>query len=242
MRNPKWHRDEIILALDLYFDKDLGSVDKKNPKIIALSKLLNSLPIFEFKPDENTFRNPNGVSLKLSNFMAMDPNYHGQGMEAYSKLDKEVFEKYSNDRFLLKKIANEIRRVAGNRELSMEIFKIEDDENSKLDSVQEGQVLYKLHKFRERDSRIIEAKKKKVYQEKGELSCEACLFNFENKYGKMGKGFIECHHLIPLSKFESNKETSLKDLSLLCSNCHRMIHRDLSIDTIQEFTLRWERI
>ena len=46
MRNPKWHRDEIILALDLYFDKDLGTISSKNPKIIALSELLNKLPIF----------------------------------------------------------------------------------------------------------------------------------------------------------------------------------------------------
>lgn len=40
MRNPKWHRDEIILALDLYYDKDLGSMDSGNHKIIALSELL----------------------------------------------------------------------------------------------------------------------------------------------------------------------------------------------------------
>ena len=36
MRNPKWHRDEVILALDLYFDDELGSVDASNPKIIAI--------------------------------------------------------------------------------------------------------------------------------------------------------------------------------------------------------------
>jgi hypothetical protein len=35
-RNPKWHRDEIILALDLYLDKERGSIDKSNPKIIEL--------------------------------------------------------------------------------------------------------------------------------------------------------------------------------------------------------------
>ncbi len=26
MRNPKWHRDEIILALDLYFKIDPGQI------------------------------------------------------------------------------------------------------------------------------------------------------------------------------------------------------------------------
>ena len=45
MRNPKWERDEIILTLNLYFDKNRGSLDSNNPKIIELSELLNKLPI-----------------------------------------------------------------------------------------------------------------------------------------------------------------------------------------------------
>jgi 5-methylcytosine-specific restriction protein A len=127
MRNPKWHRDEVILALDLYFDDELGSVDANNPKIIALSELLNKLPIFDHKPDQQTFRNPNGVTLKLSNFKALDPQYLGKGMESYSKLDKKVFEEFSNDINLLRKIANEINLISTNSELADEISKIEDD-------------------------------------------------------------------------------------------------------------------
>jgi len=242
MRNPKWHRDEIILALDLYFDKDLGPMDSGNPKIIALSELLNRLPIFDYKPDQQTFRNPNGVTLKLSNFKALDPNYTGKGMEAYSKLDKEVFEEFSLDIKRLHKIANEIRQTIDNPELSSEVSKIENDETSETDSVKEGQILYKLHKVRERDRKIIEAKKKKVLKEKGELKCEACDFDFEKTYGELGRGYIECHHLIPLSNFMVNKETKLDDLALLCSNCHRMIHKDLSISSIKEFKSRWNAL
>jgi 5-methylcytosine-specific restriction protein A len=235
MRNPKWHRDEIILALDLYFDNELGSIDSGNPKIIALSELLNSLPLFDFRPDKQTFRNPNGVTLKLSNFKAIDPDYHGKGMEAYSKLDKEVFEEFNSDRQRLHKIANEIKEIVRNPELSGEISKIEEDETSEPDSIQEGQILYKLHKVRERDRRIVDSKKKKVLKEKGELTCEACGFDFEKVYGSLGKGYIECHHLIPLSNFDSKKETKMEDLALLCSNCHRMIHKDLGLCTIESF-------
>ncbi len=242
MRNPKWHRDEIILALDLYFDKDLGPMDSRNPKIIALSELLNRLPIFDHKPDQQTFRNPNGVTLKLSNFKALDPNYKGKGMEAYSKLDKEVFEEFSSNTKLLHRIANEIRQISEDTKLSNEVSKIENDEMSETDSVKEGQLLYKLHKVRERDRRIIEAKKKKVLKEKGELKCEACNFDFGKTYGVMGKGYIECHHLIPLANFQINKETKLDDLALLCSNCHRMIHKDPSITTIKEFKSRWKAL
>lgn len=239
MTNPKWHRDEIILALDLYFDKELGPMDSGNLKIIALSELLNRLPIFDHKLDRQTFRNPNGITLKLSNFKALDPNYIGKGMEAYSKLDKEIFEEFHPDIKRLHQIANEIRQISNNPELLNEVSKIENDETSETDSVREGQVLYKLHKVRERDRKIIEAKKKKVLKEKGELKCEACGFNFETKYGKMGKNYIECHHLIPLSNFQVNKETKLDDLALLCANCHRIIHKDLSITTIKEFQSKW---
>lgn len=239
MRNPKWHRDEIILALDLYFDKDLGPMDAGNQKIIALSDLLNRLPIFDYKPDQQTFRNPNGVTLKLANFKALDPNYQGKGMPAYSKLDKEVFEEFRSDIKLLHQIANGIRQISDNPELSTKVAKIENDETSETDSVKEGQVLYKLHKVRERDRKIIEAKKKKVLTDKGDLKCEACAFDFEKTYGEMGKGYIECHHLIPLFHFQVNKETKLDDLALLCANCHRMIHKDFSIKTINEFKSKW---
>jgi 5-methylcytosine-specific restriction protein A len=55
MRNPPWQRDEVILALDLYFTKELGSIDFKNPKIIDLSNTLFNLgsPILLFDHKDN---------------------------------------------------------------------------------------------------------------------------------------------------------------------------------------------
>ena len=160
MRNPKWHRDEIILALDLYFDPNRGSIDVKNPKIVELSEILNKLPLFPVKPDQEKFRNPNGVTLKLSNFLAIDPSYEGKGMEAYSKLDKEVFEEFYSKQKELSNIATEIKSIATDVGLSNIISNVEDDEISNSDSVKEGQILYKLHKVRERDRKIVKKKKK----------------------------------------------------------------------------------
>lgn len=59
------------------------------------------------------------------------------------------------------------------------------------------------------------------------LSCKVCGFNFEEVYGERGAGYIEIHHIKPLSTFSGeevdvNPET---DLIPLCSNCHKMIHR-----------------
>lgn len=236
VKNPKWHRDEIILALDLYFQADRGSVDSKNPKIIELSRVLNELPIFKHRPDEERFRNPNGVCLKLSNFMALDPNYEGKGMQAYSKLDKEVFEEFRHHKEKLKQLSDQIRNISKNDSLNESVSKIEDDEETILDSVKEGQVLYKFHKYRERDTGIVKEKKKQTLKILGKLECEACQFNFEATYGILGSGFIECHHKIPLFKTDLEKITKLEDLALVCSNCHRMLHK--SIDTLAVEDLR----
>ena len=55
-------------------------------------------------------------------------------------------------------------------------------------------------------------------------SCRACNFDFHEQYGDVGKGFIECHHVLPLSVAQQSKP-KLVDIALLCSNCHRMVHR-----------------
>jgi 5-methylcytosine-specific restriction enzyme A len=230
MRNPKWHRDEIILALDLYFRTDRGSIDKSNPKIIELSETLNKLPLFPERPDAEKFRNPNGVSLKLSNFLALDPAYKGKGMEGGSKLDEIVFKEFASDKERLYRLANEIRKVSNDQALKGKIYQIEEDEQTVGDSVMEGQIIYKLHKLRERDSDIVKYKKRQAISLVGHLECEVCIFDFHKVYGDIGYGYIECHHRTPLSKFEVESKTTLDDLALVCANCHRMLHR--TIDTL----------
>ncbi len=68
-RNPVWERDELILALDLYFRLERRVPDDGDPEVIALSELLNALPIHSDRPHTQRFRNPNGVALKLANFV-----------------------------------------------------------------------------------------------------------------------------------------------------------------------------
>lgn len=223
------------MALDLYFKLEKRNITSGNPKIIEVSNILNKLPIFDVRPDEEKFRNSNGVSLKLSNFLAFDPDYKGKGMSRGSKLDKEVFDEFSKDKVRLHKIANEIRSVVENEDLNFKVRSIENDEFSESDKVIEGQVLYRLHKVRERDQKIVKKKKELIYRVSGKLECEACEFDFSKKYGDHGKGFIECHHLIPLSSEDVKRETRLEDLALVCSNCHRMFHRNLAINNIKDF-------
>ena len=56
---------------------------------------------------------------------------------------------------------------------------------------------------------------------------KACGFDFEKKYGRRGKGFIEVHHLRPVSELKGEtKINPATDMTVVCPNCHRMIHRD----------------
>ncbi|HEX5483116.1 MAG TPA: EVE domain-containing protein [Terriglobia bacterium] len=81
------------------------------------------------------------------------------------------------------------------------------------------------HFMRERNRQIVNAKRQTSLKAMGRLRCEVCEFDFEEAYGSLGQGFSEVHHKLPLSKVESEIETRLEDLAIVCSNCHRMIHR-----------------
>lgn len=57
-------------------------------------------------------------------------------------------------------------------------------------------------------------------------SCKACGFNFEVEYGTQGRDYIEVHHLVPVSALSVPALVNARtDMTVLCSNCHRMIHR-----------------
>lgn len=63
----------------------------------------------------------------------------------------------------------------------------------------------------------------------GGISCVVCGFDFQKKYGDLGKDFIEIHHEQPLFLYEGEKpdvflKEAVNTVKPLCSNCHRMIH------------------
>lgn len=56
--------------------------------------------------------------------------------------------------------------------------------------------------------------------------CMVCGFDFDERYGKdIAGGYIEVHHVQMLSQSSGQRETRLEDVRVVCSNCHRMIHK-----------------
>lgn len=94
------------------------------------------------------------------------------------------------------------------------------DLNCEIETLVESKQRRMHEKFDRRGTLSLQVKKNKGYE------CEACGFRFIDKYGELGEKFIEAHHLIPFASLkEGDTRLSLNDFSVLCSNCHRMIHR-----------------
>lgn len=89
-------------------------------------------------------------------------------------------------------------------------------------SAVEGEQVLVTHIARERDTGLVRRAKKRFRRTHGRLFCEACLFDFQSKYGSLGRNFIEAHHVRPLT--EGPRRTSWDELMMLCPNCHRMVH------------------
>lgn len=65
----------------------------------------------------------------------------------------------------------------------------------------------------------------------GRIYCECCGFDFKKNYGSLGVGYIEIHHLNPISQQDEVHPIDPRtDLVPLCANCHAMIHRVLASD------------
>ena len=91
----------------------------------------------------------------------------------------------------------------------------------------EGEGKLARHLRYERDSGLIRKLKLAALKTNPMLYCEVCGFSFVEMYGELGYGFVEAHHKQPLSKTKSTITTK-SNIALLCSNCHRMIHKGMS--------------
>ncbi len=111
---------------------------------------------------------------------------------------------------------------------------IDDD----LGLAKEGEKRWHLHLVIERNRKNVESKKSHVKKEKGTLDCETCGFNFAQFYGDLGADFCEVHHNMPLSELDIAFIPKLEDLAILCSNCHRIIHKTNPLMTVEDFRQR----
>jgi 5-methylcytosine-specific restriction endonuclease McrA len=83
----------------------------------------------------------------------------------------------------------------------------------------ENRRVVRQHLSRERSRTLAE-----FCKERDKYRCQVCKIRFEEVYGKIGRGFAEAHHLVPLNHIRKQTITLPDDLITVCSNCHRMLH------------------
>ncbi|MFG1795614.1 HNH endonuclease [Nocardia sp. NPDC049149] len=222
--DPDWTRDELILACDLMVDGGWRQVRETDDRAVELSALLNSLPIHPPELRSPKFRSVGSVSRKTADIATAHPDYQG-GKTRGSRLDRAVLDDFLTSLTEMRMAAQAIRTGAAAHE-----FDASPSENVAVDiafpegvEFREGRLLATRYFRRERDRRLRSRKIAKFLETADRVRCEVCGFDFEASYGEHGAGYIECHHVVPLHVSGETK-TTLSDLILLCSNCHRMIH------------------
>jgi 5-methylcytosine-specific restriction enzyme A len=241
--NPDWTRDELILALKVYLQHRPNPPGKESAEILQLSRMLNQLGEKLFPPElrAETFRNANGVYMKLMNFRRLDPQYTGDGktrLQRGAKGEEEaVWADFAEDSVRCRRVADAIIASLDDSEIGAP--SLDSDTPEGFEEASEGRLLTRLHLVRERNRKLVEKKREQVLKSYGRLTCEACDFDFAVCYGDRGHGFIECHHTKPIATLADGHKTHINDLALVCSNCHRIIHRRrpwLSISELKALT------
>jgi len=81
-----WSRNQILAALNLYFQIPSSRHDKNYLPIVKLAEIIG--------------RSPGSLAMKLRNFTALDPSEQERGISGLpggSRLDKEIWESYYSD-------------------------------------------------------------------------------------------------------------------------------------------------
>jgi 5-methylcytosine-specific restriction protein A len=218
--NPKWTRDETILALELYFDSHGHLPSPNDGKVKMLSELLRRLPYHSVGDRKDRFRNLAGVAFKLQNLRNVAT---GEGLGNVSAMDRNVWAEFGSRPEEVRRLATLIRNGAGLAESFEDTSGNEDGE----DEFFEGRVVTQNHKRRERNPKI----RKSLLASRGKaggLFCEMC----HSASRAIAPGFeeasFEVHHLVPVSVAKERK-TKLTDCALLCATCHRLLHRAIAL-------------
>jgi 5-methylcytosine-specific restriction protein A len=221
-RDPAWTYDELVLACDLVALNEWRELPVEDPRVVDLSDLLQRLTDHPLSVRGPRFRSLDSVRRKMADISTRHPHSRRQPTNG-GKLDVLVMHEFIERPEEMHAHAELIR--TGVR--SNAFADVPDKSEPGLDDgdgVREGGVLARRHLARERNPKLRRRKINDVLRRLGYLACEVCGFDFERTYGDRGTGYAECHHVVPLH-VSGATTTRLRDLVILCANCHRMIHR-----------------
>ena len=214
-------QDEWLLCLEVYLRyRGQPAPSATSPEMNELSDSMRRIRAALAGKPAKSFRPPKGVHRRILEFKHLDENPEKAHEKPQSARD--VWATWGGQSHAtVVQVTNAIKACAS----ADEVQAVEETDIEYNYHAVESQILTRVHSVRERDRKIVAIKKERFQDEnEGRLYCEACFFDFDRTYPQHGKGYIECHHIKPLSDLRPGEVTTLDDLALLCSNCHRMVH------------------
>ena len=91
--------------------------------------------------------------------------------------------------------------------------------NNSMMEVKEGKRFVSEAMFRVRNQALIDLKKRR-----SDYRCEVCNMKFKDVYGDIGSEYIVAHHVKTIGSRKKASKSTLDDISLVCANCHDMLH------------------
>lgn len=238
-------KSEVIFQNDtqIILKKQVNDSMKDRNKRIDIDKKFH----YFFNPEDKEFHVPRGEAKErtiifnnkkfIGNYRwqdSTDVKKENQGFQYHKDLQDEIKNVFpDNDAYI---------EIHFDRRNPLEVIiipVIKESYNIKLleedFEVKEGEITEETRKVIKRCNTIIKKAKKNFIREHGSLYCEICGFDFSKVYGELGKDFIEGHHKNPLCERNGQEMTKIDDIALVCSNCHRMLHRkdNMSVESLK---------
>ena len=186
-----------------------------------MSETLRALPFHPAEDRKKSFRNADGVAFKLQNIRYVAT---GKGLDSTSKIDRQVWEEFGLEpeaakvaTALILGAANTLQSLPGQA----------DDSGDDLEFA-EGKMVTALHKKRERHPGVRKALLKRR-RTLGLLRCDICERTLVRDLPKLEDAMFEAHHTTPVAT-AGERKTRLADMALVCANCHRLLHRAISVN------------
>jgi predicted HNH restriction endonuclease len=243
---PRISESDLILPTLYLLDKNSSGLDTSN-LITELSKILN--------PTGEDVAILNGRNdTKFSQIVRNLKSHNTLTSQDYASFNSGIFTITNKGKKYLDFNAGNLNTLfngnfyAPDIISSLKIIVPKNSFHSKVDIfnenliINEGHVSYKETKTLKRSYKLRDEAIKKYSNADGEIFCSACEFNFYKVYGELGKGYIEIHHLKPIfnyleDDFKKTVVEALDNVVPLCSNCHRMVHRNKKSISIEDLKL-----
>ena len=206
MASARFTRDEVILALDVFYSSENGKVTAASDEIKELSLILNRLPIHPVENRRANFRSNAGIARQI--MLYRSSCNAGKRNPDVGALFFDVAFEYEDRVDELHSIAKAIRR---NEELFVSLFgsPLEDD------GFPEGILLGHLHNIIEqRDGTKSEIKD----------YCEICNSRPALCYRNAGQ-LLQNHLAVAPTLMDYSEKYTADSFLTVCPTCHAALHR-----------------